>query len=71
VDIGSNNKIKSNTRGDSGLSDSGLQRSQNFFLEKHKSALDKIENYGRIEMNRRKPSKKKSLWNRIRSWFSK
>jgi hypothetical protein len=64
--------MKTNTRGDSGLSDSGLQRSHKFYLEKHKDAFDQIEKYGKIEMSRRrKESTKKSLWNRIRSWFSK
>ena len=69
--------MKTNTRGDSGLSDSGLQRSHKFYLEKHKDALDKIEMYGKIEMRRminekvaRSPAKR-SLWDRIRSWFSK
>ena len=66
------NKIKSNIRGDSGLSDSGLQKSQKFFLERHKDTLDKIEKYGKIETDRRKAEakKKNSLWQTVKEWFN-
>ena len=69
-------KIKGNIRGDSGLSDSQLMRSQDLFYKKNRKALDELEEYGIMEMNRRrfkqnaKPPKR-SLWNKIRSWFSK
>jgi len=65
-------------RGDSGLSDSGFYRSQKFFLEKHKDSLDKMERCSKIEMQRRRyeagakpPKRKRTLWSRIKSWFSK
>ena len=65
-------------RGDSGLSDSGFYRTQKFFLEKHKDSLDKIEKCSKIEMQKRRydakakaPKCKTSLWQRIKSWFSK
>ena len=68
--------MKSNLRGDSGLSDSGFYRSQKFFLEKHKDSLDKIERYSKMEMQRRRyeskaksPKVKKSLWKTIKGWF--
>lgn len=71
------NKIKANVRGDSGLSDSQLIRSQASFLRKHKDELDKLERCGKIEMQRRRyeakarrPKGKKSLWKRIKSWFN-
>ena len=64
--------MKTNTRGDSGLSDSGLQRSHKFYRNKHKDALDKISMYGKIEMRRRQEeSANRGLWDRIKSWFSK
>jgi hypothetical protein len=64
--------MKTNTRGDSGLSDSGLQRSHKFYRNKHKDVLDKIRMCGKIEMRRRQAkSANRGLWNRIRSWFSK
>ncbi|MQF98062.1 MAG: hypothetical protein FI729_00830 [SAR202 cluster bacterium] len=68
--------MKSNLRGDSGLSDSGFYRSQKFFLEKHKETLDKIERCSIMELRRRRfeanakpPRRKKSLWKRIKEWF--
>ena len=71
-------KIKANVRGDSGLSDSQLVRTQKFFLEKHKDELDKLEKYGKMEMQRRRyeakarmPKRRKSLWTWIKSWFVK
>ncbi len=69
--------MKANLRGDSGLSDSGFQRSQKFFLEKHKDSLDKLEKCGKIEMQRRRyeanarsPKRKTSLWQKIKGWFN-
>jgi hypothetical protein len=63
-------KIKTNVRGDSGLSDSQLMRAQKFFLKKHKDSLDKLEKYGKLEMDRRRfqanaEKQKKSLWKKI------
>ena len=70
-------KIKSYIRGDSGLSDSQLTRSQESFFKKHKYELDKLERCGKIETQRRRyeakarrPKGKKSLWKRIKSWFN-
>ena len=70
-------KIKSYIRGDSGLSDSQLTRSQESFFKKHKYELDKLERCGKIAMKRhlckvkaRKPKGKKSLWQRIKGWFN-
>ena len=66
--------MKSNTRGDSGLSDSGLQRTQKFYLKKHKDALDIIEKCGTMETERRKAEaktkKKNSPWQTIKGWFN-
>tara|TARA_Y100001938_G_C8068118_1_gene421500 strand:+ start:748 stop:906 length:159 start_codon:yes stop_codon:yes gene_type:complete len=51
-------------------------RSQNLFYEKTRKALDELEEYGIMEMNRRrfegsaKPPKI-GLWSRIRNWFRK
>ena len=69
-------KIRNNIRGDSGLTDSQLMRSQNLFYEKSQKALDELEEYGIMEMNRRRFKEsarppKKSLWSRIRNWFTK
>tara|TARA_R100000008_G_scaffold85325_1_gene74936 strand:- start:1580 stop:1795 length:216 start_codon:yes stop_codon:yes gene_type:complete len=68
--------MKSNLRGDSGLSDSGFYRSQKFFLEKHKDSLDKIERYSTMEMRRRRyeakakpPKRRKTIWTRIKEFF--
>ena len=69
-------KIRNNIRGDSGLTDSQLMRSQNLFYEKTRKALDELEEYGIMEMNRRrfeesaKPPKI-SLWSRMRNWLRK
>ena len=69
-------KIRNNIRGDSGLTDSQLMRSQNLFYKKTQKALDELEEYGIMEMNRRrfkesaKPPKT-SLWSRMRNWFRK
>ena len=69
-------KIRNNIRGDSGLTDSQLMRSQNLFYEKSRKALDELEEYGIMEMNRRRFKEsarppKKSLWTRIRNWLTK
>ena len=69
-------KIRNNIRGDSGLTDSQLMRSQNLFYEKSRKALDELEEYGIMEMNRRRFKEsarppKKSLWSRIRNWLTK
>jgi len=70
-------KIKSYIRGDSGLSDSQLTRSQASFFKKHKYELDKLERCGKMAMKRqrrevkaRQPKSKKSLWQRIKGWFN-
>lgn len=69
-------KIKGNIRGDSGLTDSQLTRSQNLVYEKTRKALDELEEYGIMESRRRRYEKKakppkRSLWNKIRGWFTK
>ena len=69
-------KIRNNIRGDSGLTDSQLMRSQDLFYKKTQKALDELEEYGIMEMNRRRFKEsarlpKKSLWSRVRSWFRK
>lgn len=70
-------KIRVNVRGDSGLSDSQLMRSQESFLKKHKNEIDKLEKCAKMEMRRlryekkaRPPKIKKSLWKRIKGWFN-
>jgi hypothetical protein len=65
-------KIKSNVRGDSGLSDSQLVKSQKFFLEKHKDSFDELERCGKLEMDRRRfekgvKNKKNGFWKRLGS----
>ena len=69
-------KIRSNVRGDSGLSDSQVVRSQKFFIQKSKEALDNMEKDSIMEMNRRRfqanaisQSKKQSVWNKIKEWL--
>lgn len=70
-------KIRNNIRGDSGLTDSQLVRSQNIFREKNRKALDELEEYGIMETRRRrfqqntKPVKrKKTLWTKIKEFFN-
>ncbi len=69
-------KIKGNIRGDSGLTDSQLTRSQNIVYEKNRKALDELEQYGimetrrrRYEANARPPKRRKSFWKTIKGWF--
>ena len=69
-------KIKANIRGDSGLSDSQLMRSQNLIYQKNQKALDELEEYGIMELRRRRfeassrpPRRKKSLWTIIKEFF--
>ena len=47
-------KIKANIRGDSGLSDSQLMRSQDLIYQKNQKALDELEQYGIMETRRRR-----------------
>ena len=66
--------MRSNLRGDSGLSDSGFYKSQKSFLKKHKEELDKLEMYGRMETQRRRyeagaKAPKRSMWSRIKGFF--
>ena len=69
-------KIRANVRGDSGLSDSQVVKTQIFFHKKTQEALDELEEYGIMESNRRrfeanaKPPRK-TLWSRIKSWVTK
>ena len=69
-------KIRANIRGDSGLTDSQLMKSQNLFLEKNREALDELENYSimqerrrRCEANAKPPKRKRSLWTMIKEFF--
>ena len=63
-------KIKGNIRGDSGLTDSQLMRSQTIIFKKNQEALDEIERSSKLEMDRRrfqtsaKPAKR-GLWQKI------
>ena len=63
-------KIRENIKGDSGLTDSQLMKSQMLFLERNREALDEMERSSKLEMDRRrfeanaKPPKK-TLWQRI------
>ena len=51
--------MKTNTRGDSGLSDSGLRKSQMSFLRSHQDAIDKFEQCSETEIKRFESSSKK------------
>ena len=69
-------KIRANIRGDSGLTDSQLMKSQNLFLKKNREALDELENYSIMETRRRRfeasakpPKRKRSLWTMIKEFF--
>lgn len=69
-------KIASNVRGDSGLSDSQVIRSQKFFLKKTRKALDELEKNSIMESNRRRfqanakpPERKLGFWSKIISWL--
>jgi|TARA_R110002096_G_scaffold236585_2_gene427347 hypothetical protein len=69
--------IKSNTRGDSGLSDSGFQRSQRFFLKKHTDSLDKLEKDAIIDSMKRRYEKgarpqrrENTIWQTIKGWLN-
>ena len=69
-------KIRANIRGDSGLTDSQLIKSQNLFLEKNREALDELENYSimeerrrRFEANTKPPKRKRSFWTIIKEFF--
>ena len=63
-------KIKANIKGDSGLTDSQLMRSQKLFLKKNREAFDEMEKYGKLELERRRfqanaKSPKKTIWQKI------
>ena len=69
-------KIRNNIRGDSGLTDSQLMRSQNLFYKKTQKALDELEEYGIMELRRRRfeasakpPKRKRSVWTIIKEFF--
>ena len=69
--------IKSNIRGDSGLTDSQLMRTQKILQQKNQETIDKLEAYGIMEMRRRRyqekarpPKLRTSLWSWIKSWFT-
>ena len=69
-------KIRANIRGDSGLTDSQLMKSQSLFLEKNREALDELEEYSimearrrRFEANAKPPKRKRSLWTMIKEFF--
>jgi len=69
-------KIRTNIRGDSGLTDSQLVRSQNLVLEKNREALDELEQYSIMELRRRRfeanakpPKRKRSVWTIIKEFF--
>tara|TARA_Y100000401_G_scaffold32538_1_gene23967 strand:- start:7949 stop:8164 length:216 start_codon:yes stop_codon:yes gene_type:complete len=67
-------KIRANIKGDSGLTDSQLMKSQMIFLERNREALDELERSSKLEMDRRrfeasaKPPKK-NLWQRITNFL--
>jgi hypothetical protein len=65
--------MKTNTRGDSGLSDSGFQKSQVSFLRSHQEVIDKFEQCSETEIKRFKSISKKNnnLWLRIKKFFSR
>mgnify|MGYP003141370176 CR=1 FL=1 len=69
-------KIRANIKGDSGLTDSQLMKSQNLFLEKNRKALDELEEYGIMELRRRRfeasakpPKRKRTFWAIIKEFF--
>jgi len=69
-------KIKGNIRGDSGLTDSQLMRSQNLIYKKNQKALDELEEYGimerrkrRFQANTKPPRRSKSLWVKIKEFL--
>ena len=67
-------KIRANIKGDSGLTDSQLMKSQMLFLERNLEALDEMERSSKLEMDRRRfeanaRPPKKNLWRRIISFL--
>ena len=67
-------KIRANIKGDSGLTDSQLIKSQMFFLKRNREALDELERSTKLEMDRRRfeanaRPPKKNLWRRIISFL--
>ena len=69
-------KIRANIRGDSGLTDSQLMKSQSLFLEKNREALDELEEYSimearrrRFEANTKPPKRKRSVLNIVNEFF--
>ena len=69
-------KIKANIKGDSGLTDSQLLRSQKLFLEKNRKALDELEECAIMELRKRRfeasakpPKRKRSVWAIIKEFF--
>ena len=69
-------KIRANIRGDSGLTDSQLMKSQSLFLEKNREALDELEEYSIMEARRRRfeanpkpPKRKRSVWTIVKEFF--
>lgn len=67
-------KIRANIKGDSGLTDSQLMKSQTLFLERNREALDELERSSKLEMDRRRfeasaKTPKKNLWQRITNFL--
>ena len=67
--------IKSNIRGDSGLSDSQFGRVQNHLFAKHAEEMASIDDWAEKErMKKRYASRakppKKGLWSRLRRFFT-
>ena len=69
--------IKSGIRGDSGLTDSQLIRTQELLQQKNQEAIDELEQHIKMEMRRRRyqaaakpPKSRTSLWSWIKSWFT-
>ena len=69
--------IKSSIRGDSGLTDSQLIRTQELLQQKNQEAIEELEQYSKMEMRRRRyqaaakpPKARTSLWSWIKSWFT-
>tara|TARA_R100000008_G_scaffold54328_1_gene33146 strand:+ start:2138 stop:2347 length:210 start_codon:yes stop_codon:yes gene_type:complete len=69
--------MKTNIKGDSGLSDSGFYSCQRFIQRKHQKDSEFLEESSRLDLMKKrfdsvaKPPQNKSLWNKIKSFFGK
>ena len=69
--------MRTNIKGDSGLSDSGFYSCQKFMQKKQQKDSDYLEEASRLHLMKKrfdsvaKPPENKSLWKKIKSFFGR